>query len=223
MNKTLSRIQLPPPKAILFDMDGTLVDNMHFHHIAWMQFIEEKKLNIDAETLEHEYHKGTLIEVMARFFPELTTEKELREVGNEKEALFREIYRPHISPIKGLLSFLDQLKEKNIPIGLATMGDQNNIAMTLRGLGIEHYFHSTTGGHEVVKGKPDPEIFLKAAQKMGVDPVDCLAFEDTRSGITSAKTAGMKVIGVCTQFSPKELKKLGCIEAISSFDELSFH
>ena len=67
------------------------------------------------------------------------------------------------------------------------------------------------------------KIFLKAAQKMGVDPVDCLAFEDTRSGITSAETAGMKVIGVSTQFSSKELKELGCIEAISSFDELSFH
>jgi len=160
---------------------------------------------------------------MARFFPELTTEKELREVGNEKEALFREIYRPHISPIKGLLSFLDQLKEKNIPIGLATMGDQNNIAMTLKALGIEHYFLSTTGGHEVMKGKPDPEIFLKAAQKTGVDPQDCLAFEDTKSGITSAKTAGMNVIGVSTQFNSKELKELGCIEAIASFDELSFH
>jgi len=103
------------------------------------------------------------------------------------------------------------------------MGDQNNIAMTLRGLGIEYYFHSTTGGHEVVKGKPDLEIFLKAAQKTGVDPIDCLAFEDTKSGITSAKTAGMNVIGVSTQFSSNELRQLGCIEAISSFDELSFH
>ena len=128
----MAQILLPLPKAILFDMDGTLVDNMHFHHIAWMRFIEEKKLNIDAETFERDYHKGTLIEVMARFFTHLKTEAALRKVGNEKEALFREIYRPHIKPINGLLQFLDRLKEKNIPIGLATMGDQNNINMTDR-------------------------------------------------------------------------------------------
>ena len=85
-------IQLPPAKAYIFDMDGTLTDNMHFHHEAWMKFIALKKLGIDAATFERDYHKGTLIEVMARFFPHLTTKEELREVGNEKEALYRNTY-----------------------------------------------------------------------------------------------------------------------------------
>lgn len=75
-------IKLPPPCAIIFDMDGTLVDNMHIHHDAWMQFIKEKELDIDAESFERDYHKGTLIEVMQRFFPHLKTEEELRNVGN---------------------------------------------------------------------------------------------------------------------------------------------
>ena len=220
--QSMAQILLPLPKAILFDMDGTLVDNMHFHHIAWMQFIEEKKLNIDAETFEQDYHKGTLIEVMARFFPHLKTEAALRKVGNEKEALFREIYRPHIKPINGLLQFLDRLKEKNIPIGLATMGDQNNITMTLTELGILDYFHSTTGGHEVEKGKPQPDIFLKAAHKIGIAPKDCLAFEDMQSGINSARAAGMKVVGVATQFSKTQLLALGCCHAISDYRELEF-
>lgn len=218
----MAQIQLPLPKAILFDMDGTLVDNMHFHHIAWMQFIEEKKLNIDAETFERDYHKGTLIEVMARFFPHLKTEAALRKVGNEKEALFREIYRPNIKPINGLLQFLDRLKEKNIPIGLATMGDQNNINMTLTELGILDYFHSTTGGHEIEKGKPQPDIFLKAAHKIGIAPKDCLAFEDTQSGINSARAAGMKVVGVATQFSKTQLLALGCCMAIEDYRLIDF-
>ena len=218
----MAQIQLPLPKAILFDMDGTLVDNMHYHHIAWMQFIAAKKLNIDAETFERDYHKGTLIEVMARFFPHLKNEAALRKVGDEKEALFREIYRPHIKPISGLLPFLGKLKAKKLPIGLATMGDQNNINMTLGELGIEHYFNATTGGHEVERGKPQPDIFLKAAEKIGVNPADCLAFEDTQSGINSAQAAGMEVVGVATQFSKTQLLALGCCHAITNYRELKF-
>ena len=120
-------IQLPTAKAYIFDMDGTLTDNMHFHHEAWMKFIALKKLGVDSATFERDYHKGTLIEVMARFFPHLTTKAELRAVGNEKEALYRDTYGHLLEPLPGLHLFLEQLKAKNIPLGLATMGDQNNL------------------------------------------------------------------------------------------------
>ena len=211
-------IQLPPAKAYIFDMDGTLTDNMHFHHKAWMKFIALKKLGIDAITFERDYHKGTLIEVMARFFPHLTTEKELRQVGNEKEALYRNTYGQFLKPLPGLHLFLKQLKQKNIPVGLATMGDQNNLEMTLKQLEITSYFHSTTGGDQVKQGKPHPEIFLRAAEKIGVDPQDCLAFEDTQSGITAAQAAGMQVVGIATQFSLEKLLDLGCIVSVKDFE-----
>ena len=213
-------IRLPQPKALIFDMDGTLTDNMDFHHRAWMKFIEHKNLNIDAETFERDYHKGTLIEVMARFFPHLTTEEELRKVGNEKEALYRDTYGHLLQPIAGLHSFLKEVQKKNIPIGLATMGDQNNLEMTLKQLEITSYFHSTTGGDQVEKGKPHPEIFLTAAKKLGISPKDCLAFEDTASGIQAAQTAGMKVVGVATQFSVEKLLDLGCVAGIHDFTEI---
>ena len=211
-------IQLPPAKAYIFDMDGTLTDNMHFHHEAWMRFIKLKKLGIDAATFERNYHKGTLIEVMARFFPTLKTEEELRQVGNEKEALYRNTYGQFLKPLPGLHLFLKQLKQKNIPVGLATMGDQNNLEMTLKQLEITSYFHSTTGGDQVKQGKPHPEIFLRAAEKIGVDPQDCLAFEDTQSGITAAQAAGMQVVGVATQFSEKKLLDLGGVVAVKDFE-----
>lgn len=214
-------IQLPKAKAYIFDMDGTLTDNMHFHHQAWMEFIAAKGLGIDAETFERDYHKGTLIEVMARFFPHLKSEEELRKVGNEKEALYRTIYSPHMAPIQGLLPFFEQLVAKDIPIGLATMGDRNNIDLTLKGLKIEHYFHSTTGGDQVQKGKPHPEIFLLAAKKLGVAPQDCLAFEDTQSGIQAAQAAGMPVVGIATQFSKRALMDLGCVETLTTYSNLS--
>lgn len=213
-------IRLPQPKALIFDMDGTLTDNMDFHHRAWMKFIEQKKLNIDAETFERDYHKGTLIEVMAWFFPHLTTEEELRKVGNEKEALYRNTYCHLLKPIPGLHTFLKEVDEKKIPIGLATMGDQTNLEVTLAQLNVQAYFHSTTGGDQVKEGKPHPEVFLKAAKKLNVAPTDCLAFEDTVSGISAAQAAGMKVVGVATQFSVEKLLDLGCVAGIHNFTEI---
>lgn len=204
-------------KALVFDMDGTLTDNMHIHHEAWMQFIKEKNLGIDAEIFERDYHKGTLIEVMERFFPDIKSEAQLRELGNEKEALYRKIYAPQIHPLPGLIAFLEQIREKEIPIGLATMGDQNNIDLTLKGLGVTPFFHSTTGGHQVKKGKPNPEIFLMAAKKLGITPSDCLAFEDTQSGIAAAQAAGMEVVGIATQFSEKKLLELGCVATLKDY------
>ena len=98
---------------MVFDMDGTLTDNMEFHHLAWMKFIEMKQLGVDAETFERDYHKGTLIEVMARF-SHLTTEEELRTVGNEKEALYQETYVHLLQPLAGLHAFLrENTKEKS--------------------------------------------------------------------------------------------------------------
>ena len=207
-------------KALIFDMDGTLVDNMHYHHDAWMQFIDEKQLGIDAETFERDYHKGTIVEVMARFFPHLKSEEALRAVGNEKEILYRDTFGSLLQPIPGLHSFFEYLKAKDIPLGLATMGDQNNLDMTLKQLKIETYFHSTTGGDQVTKGKPHPEIFLHAAAKIKMAPEYCLAFEDTQSGIQSAQAAGMDVVGVATQFSKQQLLNLGCVNAIADYTEM---
>ena len=213
-------ISLSNYKALVFDMDGTLTDNMHYHHLAWMKFIELKKLGVDSETFERDYHKGTLIEVMARFFPHLTTQEELREMGNEKEALYRNTYGHLLQPLNGLHPFLDALKTKNIPLGLATMGDQNNLEMTLQQLKITSYFHSTTGGDQVKKGKPHPEIFLTAAKKLDVAPQECLAFEDTVSGIKAAQAAGMQVVGIATQFSIEKLLDLGCVVGIEDYTTL---
>ncbi len=207
-------------KALIFDMDGTLVDNMHYHHDAWMQFIDEKQLGIDAETFERDYHKGTIVEVMARFFPHLKSEEALRAVGNEKEILYRDTFGSLLQPLPGLHSFFEYLKAKDIPLGLATMGDQNNLDMTLKQLKIETYFHSTTGGDQVTKGKPHPEIFLRAAAKIQMAPEYCLAFEDTQSGIQSAQAAGMDVVGVATQFSKQQLLNLGCVNVIADYTEM---
>ena len=206
-------------KALIFDMDGTLMDNMPYHKQSWIELFKYYKLELNYDTFDKKYHKGSLVEIMARLFPETSDIETLRKIGSYKEELYRELYRPHVKSIPGLMLFLEKIFQKNIPMGLATMGDQHNIDFTFKALDLKNFFHSTTGGHEVKKGKPHPEIFLTAAEKISVDPSDCLAFEDTASGILSAKAAGMNVIGLTTMFDKKTLIKMGCKRAIDNYTE----
>ena len=207
-------------KALIFDMDGTLMDNMSYHKQSWIELFKHHKLDLDYDTFDKKYHRGSLVEIMARLFPEISDIETLRKIGSYKEELYRELYRPHVKSISGLIFLLEKIFQKNIPMGLATMGDQHNIYFTFKALNLTNFFHSTTGLHEVKKGKPDPEIFLAAAEKIGVNSSDCLAFEDTLSGILSAKAAGMDVIGVTTMFDEKTLMKMGCKKIINNYKEI---
>ena len=211
---------MPYPKALIFDMDGTLVDNMEYHKQSWIELFKFHQLDLDYTTFDNQYHKGSLVEIMARLFPHIEDNKELFSIGSYKEELYRELYRPHVKAIDGLHPFLNLQKEKKIPMGIATMGDQHNIDFIFKALKLETYFHSTTGGHQVTNGKPHPEIFLTAAQKLGVAPEDCLVFEDTRSGVTAARAAGMQVVGLTTMFDQKTLLELGCVQAVDDFNEI---
>jgi beta-phosphoglucomutase len=208
------------PKALIFDMDGTLVDNMEYHKQSWIELFKLHQLDLDYDTFDQHYHKGSLVEIMSRLFPHITDPKELFRIGSYKEELYRELYRPHVQALDGLYTFLDLQQQQHVPMGIATMGDQHNIDFIFEALDLETYFHSTTGGHQVTNGKPHPEIFLTAAKKLGVAPEDCLVFEDTRSGVTAARAAGMQVIGLTTMFDQKTLVELGCIQAVEDFNAL---
>ena len=212
---------MPYPKALIFDMDGTLVDNMEYHKQSWIDLFEYHKLNLDYTTFDTQYHNGSLVEIMARLFPHVKNQDELYQIGSYKEVLYRDLYRSHVKAIQELHPFLESQRKKNIPMGIATMGDQYNINFIFEALGLEQFFHSTTGGHQVNRGKPHPEIFLTAAKKMDVDPENCLVFEDTRSGIEAAQAAGMSVVGIATMFDKKTLVDLGCIKAIDDYNDLT--
>ncbi len=205
-------------RAVLFDMDGTLADSIPFHREAWLRFLGSHGIHLRPEDFHAQNH-GTIHEMVARFFPHVTHEKRT-ELGEEKEITYRKIYRPHLKEVAGLTPFLRQLEALDISAHLATMGDQNNIDFTLDGLGIRGFFRSVTGGHEVLKGKPDPEIFLKSLEKTGLKKSECLVFEDSGGGIRSALAAGLRVIGIATSHSQKELIEMGCEAAYPDFTAL---
>lgn len=211
--------QFETSRAIFFDMDGTLVDSIPFHQEAWLRFLGNHGIHLRPEEFHAQNH-GTIHEMIHRFFPNEQSKEKLIELGEEKEITFRRIYQPHLKEVAGLTPFLNQLRSRGISIHLSTMGDQANIDYTLNGLGIRHFFDTITGGHEVLKGKPDPEIFFKSMLKSGYGVGESLVFEDSGGGIRSAKAAGLKVIGIASTHSKKELLEMGCIAAFSDFQEL---
>jgi beta-phosphoglucomutase-like phosphatase (HAD superfamily) len=207
------------PKAVIFDMDGTLVDSIPYHKKAWLAFLRNHEIHLDEESFHAQNH-GTIEEMMFRFFGPTLINTLLIDFSEEKERTFREMYRPQIKEVDGLTDYLESIFLQKVRIGLATMGDQNNIDFTLDSLGIRRFFHSTTGGHEVGKGKPDPEIYELALTKVGMKAKDCLAFEDSIGGVKSAISTGIEVIGITTTHTREELLDFGCIQAVESFREL---
>ena len=206
-------------KAIIFDMDGTLVDNIRYHEDSWIVFLKEYGIDIDVETFAPQNH-GTLDEMIIRFFGNDLSKERLYELGIKKEEAYQNLYRPNIKEVDGLTPFLKKLNQNNIRTGLATMGIPRSIDFILNGLNIRNYFHEITGGLEVIKGKPNPEIFLKTLEKLQIDGKDAIAIEDSFGGIKAAKDAGLKVVGITTTHSEEELMDNGCFQVINDYTKI---
>lgn len=191
-------------KAVVFDMDGTLVDNMHMHQRAWREFLLRYGIDMTEEDF-HRNNMGTIREVVANFFPHIRDDEELMRLGLEKEAHYQDIYRGSVQAIAGLRDFLSRLQAAGIPMALASAAHQGNIDFTLEALGIGGFFTAVTGSDEVPLGKPDPAVYIRSTEKLGVPPSSCMAFEDSFSGIRAALAAGMKVVAMATTHTREEL------------------
>jgi beta-phosphoglucomutase len=209
----------PQVQGVIFDMDGTLIDNMEFHEKSWLAFLEKHGIKSTQEEYAEKAH-GTIDQVLRRYFGELP-ESQVRLLAEEKEALYRSIYSPHLKEIAGLTPFLQDLKSRRIPMAIATSGDRKNVAFTLDGLNITSFFDVIVSSEDVSVGKPDPESFILTAHRLGVQPANCLVFEDSLSGIASAHNAGMPVIALTTMHPQEKLRDLPSVmKIIRDFTEI---
>ncbi len=192
-------------KAVIFDLDGTLIDNNSFHLETWKKYLKNIGRNISEEEYNANINGRTNKDAIEYIYGRKMSDEEILKYTLEKEALYREIYQPFILPVPGLIELLEILKNKNIPIGIATSGIQPNINFMFEHIPIKKYFKVVVNSSHIKKGKPDPEIYLKTASLLNVLPKNCLVFEDAVVGIKSAKAAGMKVIAVATTHPKDEL------------------
>jgi beta-phosphoglucomutase len=190
--------------AIIFDMDGVIVDTNPYHKISLKQFCEKYGYQLNEEDLISKIYGRTNNEWIRNIFGPLPKEKIL-ELGEEKEAMFRAIYKDVIKPVSGLDNFLKELEERSIPKAIGTSAPRSNVDFVLSHTGLGEYFSAILDESDVVHGKPNPEIYLKVAAKLGYEPSRCVVFEDSLSGVESARRAGAKVVGVATTHSFEEL------------------
>lgn len=190
--------------AVIFDMDGVIVDTNPYHKISLQQFCERYGFQLTNEELINRIYGRTNNEWIQNLFGPLPKDR-LLQLGEEKEAMFREIYKEAIKPLPGLEDFLIALKALNIPTAIGTSAPRSNVDFVLEGTGLGKYFSVILDQSDVEQGKPNPEIYLKAASRLDMAPARCLVFEDSLSGVEAAKRAGTKVVGLTTTHSFAEL------------------
>lgn len=205
--------------AVIFDMDGVLVDNGKFHRKAWRDFCENYNLPFTNEKFQNHYFGRTNEKVLPEMFNRELTRDEIEKYGNEKEEVYRKIYGLHIEPLAGLIPFLDSLKKNNILVGVATSAPTRNVEFVLDRLQIKKYINQIVNEEMVSESKPHPGIYLKTAELLQMKPENCVVFEDSLSGTKSAFDAGAKVIAVTTTLPAKEHKYAH--STIADFRDLS--
>ena len=191
----------------IFDMDGTLIDNTPYHFKSWQALFKNHNLGvITQDTYKKEISGVPIIETLRRLFGDKVDEAGLKQLLNEKEQYYREIYAPYLAPINGLENFLTELKNAGIKMAIASSATVEDINFILNKIPIRDDFEVIIDGSRVSKGKPNPQIFLKAAHDLQARPEDCVVFEDSLAGITAANAAGMKVVGITTGHSAADLQ-----------------
>ncbi len=193
-------------KAVIFDMDGVIVDTNPHHRIAWREYYQRNgKTLSDADFVEHVSGKHNDA-ILGHLFAGVTlTPDDAQRLAYEKEALFRELYSSDIAPVAGLIPFLQALKAANIRTAVATSAPVENLDFILDALDIRSYFDVLLNESMVSHPKPDPEIYQKAMALLGIEPADSIIFEDSMTGIQAAKASGALVIGMATTQAPDEL------------------
>ncbi|MDP2339589.1 MAG: HAD family phosphatase [Deltaproteobacteria bacterium] len=204
--------------AAVFDMDGTLVDNMGLHGIAWMEMARRLGVSgLTVEVFEQHYAGKKNDEIFPDLLKRPVPDDEGRKLAWEKEALYREMAAGKLKPMPGLLPFLDLLRARSIPIAVATAATPENRALAFEALELKDRVDVVVGAEDVTRGKPAPDIFLAAAKKLGIDPARCVAFEDGKNGVLSAIAAGMSVVGVVTTTPAAILLAAGCFCTLTDF------
>ncbi len=207
-------------RGVVFDFDGVIVDSHPVHRRAWRKFLESVGRTVSAEELEFVLDGRKREDILRHFLGDLDPELMI-SYGHRKEQFFRE-EAGNVETINGLLTFLEGLEDAGVAIAVASSGSRSRVNFLLDRLDLKKHFQVIITGEQVRNGKPDPAIFIRAAQTLQEDPRELLAFEDAVSGVISAKAAGMKCIGIAQPDRASVLLDSGADHVLPDFRSLSY-
>ena len=202
-------------------MDGVLIANTDFHINAWLQFAQRHGFSLTKDQYVENINGRVSADAMAYVFGRPISAGELITLTEEKEAIYRELYQPHLQPTPGLLDFLNALQAQHIPAAVGTSAPESNVRFTLDGLPLRPYFKAVVDASMIQHGKPDPEIYLTAARMVGVEPARCVVFEDALAGIEAGLRGGMTVVALATTHTREELANTGAALIVDDFTGLT--
>ena len=206
-----------PYRSLLFDLDGTLAETDSLHLPTWVEALLPHGIEVDEAFYRENISGRSNAEIVGDLLPNLSA-REGREIVEAKEAGFRE-RAGGLEPLPGLMDFLRTAKERGSRTGLVTNAPRENVAAVLAALGLEDFFDAVVPAEEVRAAKPDPEPYLTALEKLGAEPGEALAFEDSLSGIRSAVAAGVPTVGIASTQKPEKLREAGAFTVARDFTD----
>ena len=196
------------PKAFLFDLNGTMIDDMEYHLDVWFDVItKDLGANLTKDEVRGQMY-GKNDEVLRRIFGETKfREFDFPAISQAKEERYQQIYKPYLDLLPGLFHFPDEAKKKNIVMAIGSAAPPFNIDFVLDNLKLRHYFKAIVSADDVVESKPHPEVYQKAAKLLLAEPSACIVFEDAPKGVEAAANAGMACVVVTTMHAEKEFAR----------------
>ena len=209
-----------PTVALIFDMDGTMIDSMPYHAKSWVAFARNHQINIDVADLLRRTTGRTGAECMQELFQRSFAPVEVAALIAEKEGIYRNLFAPEFREVSGFKAFSEMAVAQGQKFGIGTAGDRHNIEFAFSHLKMKLTPDAVVGGDEGFAGKPSPDIFLEAARRMSVPPERCIVFEDAPFGIEAARRAGMQAVAILSSHSAQELAGSHVLASVRNFDEL---
>ena len=204
-------------RGVIFDLDGVLVDTGWAHRQSWLDLAEKEGFDISDEFFRKTFGMQSS-EILAELLGTDLPEEKVRGMAQWKEARYREIVADKLKPANGVKALLDDLKSQQFLMAVGSSTPQANVEFLIERLGLTDYFDAYVAEEDVTKGKPDPQTFLKAAEKLSLTPACCVVVEDAVQGVQAGKAAGMSVVAVTTTRDREDLVKADVI--IDSLAEL---
>ncbi len=201
---------MPELEAVIWDMDGVLADTAPYHLSAWQEIFRKRGLKFTEEDFRRSFGQRNDTIIRNTLGNQIAQGK-IEAIARVKEETFRRIIGQNIRPLPGAVELVYSLRRQGVRMAIASSTPIENIRLITGSLGIANCFQAIITGQDVTEGKPSPQVFLLAAQKLGVKPGNCIVIEDAVAGVTAAKRAGMYCIAVTTSHPRQSLEEADLI------------